>query len=195
MDNLTKIAPENVGRQIKQLRQEILLSGPEYNKAIQECAAIATEDYKFAELGLTGTRETLYNLGKGIEEQLTVIQRQAVGKGQAKTAAEVAKQLEDTKKALTVKIIKEIESVRQSLAAKQRALNHFSIAFMGKTKAGKSTLHAIITGDGWDGIGVGKQRTTRFNRVYEWKNIRIGLSTPPESVHLGGKQMKKSLKV
>ncbi|MBC1220865.1 50S ribosome-binding GTPase [Nostoc sp. UCD122] len=177
VDNLTKIAPENVGRQIKQLRQEILLSGPEYDAAIQECAAIATEDYKFAELGLTGTREALYNLGKGIEEQLTAIQRQALGKGQAKTAAEVAKQLEDTKKALTVKIIKEIESVRQSLAAKQRALNHFSIAFMGKTKAGKSTLHAIITGDGWDGIGVGKQRTTRFNRVYEWKNIRI-IDTP-----------------
>ncbi|WP_238360856.1 GTPase [Iningainema tapete] len=48
---------------------------------------------------------------------------------------------------------------------------------MGKTKAGKSTLHAIITGGGWDAIGVGKQRTTRFNRVYEWKNIRI-IDTP-----------------
>jgi GTPase Era involved in 16S rRNA processing len=67
--------------------------------------------------------------------------------------------------------------VRDSLYAKQRALNHFSIAFMGKTKAGKSTLHAIITQDGWEAIGVGKQRTTRLNRVYEWKNIRI-IDTP-----------------
>ncbi len=67
--------------------------------------------------------------------------------------------------------------MRESLRAKQRALNHFSIAFMGKTKAGKSTLHAIITQDGWEAIGVGKQRTTRFNRVYEWKNIRI-IDTP-----------------
>lgn len=48
---------------------------------------------------------------------------------------------------------------------------------MGKTKAGKSTLHAIITDGGWDAIGVGKQRTTRLNRVYEWKNIRI-IDTP-----------------
>jgi Fe2+ transport system protein B len=48
---------------------------------------------------------------------------------------------------------------------------------MGKTKAGKSTLHAIITGEGWNAIGVGKQRTTRLNRVYEWKNIRI-IDTP-----------------
>ncbi|MBD2445815.1 50S ribosome-binding GTPase [Nostoc sp. FACHB-152] len=177
VDNLANIVPENIGRQIKQSRQELLLSGKEYDSAIQQCAAIATEDYKYAALALKGTTETLHNLGKGIQEQLTVIQRQATGKGQAKTAAEVAKQLEATRKALTVEIMKEIESVRQSLSAKERALNHFSIAFMGKTKAGKSTLHAIITGDGWEAIGVGKQRTTRFNRVYEWKNIRI-IDTP-----------------
>ena len=48
---------------------------------------------------------------------------------------------------------------------------------MGKSKAGKSTLHAIITGEGWEAIGVGKQNTTRLNRVYEWKNIRI-IDTP-----------------
>ncbi len=48
---------------------------------------------------------------------------------------------------------------------------------MGRTKAGKSTLHSIITQDGWESIGVGKQRTTRFNRIYEWKNIRI-IDTP-----------------
>jgi hypothetical protein len=34
-----------------------------------------------------------------------------------------------------------------------------------------------MTGEGWDAIGVGKQRTTRLNRVYEWKNIRI-IDTP-----------------
>lgn len=177
VNKLADIAPENVGRRIEQLQQEILLSGSEYDKAIQQCAAIATEDYKFAELALKGTGLTLSNLGKGIQDQLKALQSNISGKGQAKTAAEVAKQLETTRKALTVEIIKELESVRESLSAKQRALNHFSIAFMGKTKAGKSTLHAIITGGGWDAIGVGKQRTTRFNRVYEWKNIRI-IDTP-----------------
>jgi GTP-binding protein EngB required for normal cell division len=174
---LAEIAPENVGRRIEQLQQEILLAGPEYDDAIEQCAAIATEDYKFAEIALKGTRLALYNLAKGIQDQLETLQSNTSGKGQAKTAAEVAKQLETTRKALTVEIIKELESVRESLSAKQRALNHFSIAFMGKTKAGKSTLHAIITGGGWDAIGVGKQRTTRFNRVYEWKNIRI-IDTP-----------------
>lgn len=177
MNKLAEIAPQNVGRRIEQLRREILLAGPEYDDAIRQCAAIATEDYKFAEVALKGAWSALYNLGKGIQDQLEALQSKTNGKAQAKTAAEVAKQLETTRKALTVEIIKEIESVRESLSAKQRALNHFSIAFMGKTKAGKSTLHAIITGEGWDAIGVGKQRTTRFNRVYEWKNIRI-IDTP-----------------
>jgi tRNA U34 5-carboxymethylaminomethyl modifying GTPase MnmE/TrmE len=174
---LAEIAPENVGRRIEQLQQEILLAGPEYDNAIRQCAAIATEDYKFAEVALKGAGSALTNLGRNIQQALEEIQHKTTGKGKATTAKEVAKQLEDTRKALTADIIKEIESVRESLNAKQRALNHFSIAFMGKTKAGKSTLHAIITGGGWDAIGVGKQRTTRFNRVYEWKNIRI-IDTP-----------------
>lgn len=177
LNKLAEIAPQNAGRRIEQLRREILLSGPEYNDAIRQCAAIACEDYKFAEVALKRAWSALYDLGKGIQYQLEALQSKTSGKSQAKTAAEVAKQLETTRKALTVEIIKEIENVRESLSAKQRALNHFSIAFMGKTKAGKSTLHAIITGEGWDAIGVGKQRTTRFNRVYEWKNIRI-IDTP-----------------
>jgi tRNA U34 5-carboxymethylaminomethyl modifying GTPase MnmE/TrmE/uncharacterized tellurite resistance protein B-like protein len=174
---LAEIAPENVGRRIEQLQQEILLAGPEYDDAIRQCAAIATEDYKFAEVALKGAGSALTNLGRNIQQAIEEIKDKASSKGQATTAKEVAKQLENTKKALTTEIIKEIEGVRESLNAKQRALNHFSIAFMGKTKAGKSTLHAIITGEGWDAIGVGKQRTTRFNRVYEWKNIRI-IDTP-----------------
>ncbi len=177
VDNLAKIAPENVGRQIQQLRRDILLSGPEYDHAVQECAAIASEDFKFAELALKRTWLTLNDLGKNIQDQLKAVQNQTTGNSQAKTAIEVAKQLQTTKKALTSEIIKEIKSVRESISAKEHGLNHFSIAFMGKTKAGKSTLHAIITGEGWDAIGVGKQRTTRLNRVYEWKNIRI-IDTP-----------------
>ena len=134
------------------------------------------EDYKFAEVALKGAGSVLYDLGKAFSTNKEALQSKTSG-NQAKTAAEVAKQLETTRKALTVEIIKVIENVRESLIAKQRALNHFSIAFMGKTKAGKSTLHAIITGEGWDAIGVGKQRTTRLNRVYEWNNIRI-IDTP-----------------
>lgn len=51
VNKVADIAPE-IGRRIEQLQQEILLAGPEYDEAIQRCAAIATEDYKFAEVAL-----------------------------------------------------------------------------------------------------------------------------------------------
>lgn len=56
----------------------------------------------------------------------------------------------------------QIKTVHEALEAKKSSLDYFTIAFMGKTKAGKSTLHSILTEQGWDAIGVGKQRTTRF---------------------------------
>ncbi|MDF5717496.1 MAG: 50S ribosome-binding GTPase [Rhizonema sp. NSF051] len=177
VDNLTKAAPENIGRKIEQIRKEILLVGHEYDEAIKRCKIIADEDYKYAEKSLKRAKFALAGLAKNFDKCTNEIQQKIISEGAANTAKEVAKQLEITKNALTVETLKEFEGVCESLRAKQRALKHFSIAFIGKTKAGKSTLHAIITGDGWDAIGVGKQRTTRFNRVYEWKNIRI-IDTP-----------------
>jgi len=175
VDNVAKLTGSE--QKVEQIRREILLTGPEYDEAIRQCAVIADEDYKFAEVALKTALSALSNLEKNIQVAIEDIKHKTSGKGQATTAKEVAKQLEDTRNALSAEIIKEMEIVRESLRAKERALNHFSITFMGRTKAGKSTLHAIVTDDGWDAIGVGKQRTTRFNRVYEWKNIRI-IDTP-----------------
>ncbi|MEG5036517.1 GTPase [Microcoleus sp. AT3-D2] len=175
VDNVAKLTGSE--QKVEQIRREILLTGPEYDEAIRQCAVIADEDYKFAELALESADKALSKLEKNIKVAIENIKYKTSGKGQATTAKEVAKQLENTGNDLSAEIIKEMKIVRDSLRAKERALNHFSIAFMGKTKAGKSTLHAIITDDGWDAIGVGKQRTTRLNRVCEWKNIRI-IDTP-----------------
>ncbi|MBW4599106.1 MAG: 50S ribosome-binding GTPase [Calothrix sp. FI2-JRJ7] len=149
----------------------------EYQNAIRKCTKIAYEDYQFTDLALQETEAILNNLRIGIQKILEYIWNKTSDNSTAETAKEVAKQLEAIKQSLEEEIVKKIESVRESLNAKQRALNYFSIAFMGKTKAGKSTLHAIMTGEGWDAIGVGKQRTTRSNRVYEWNNLRI-IDTP-----------------
>lgn len=173
----SKIAPDTIGQTVKKLEREILLAGPEYDQAIAQCAKIAQEDYQFASSALQKVGSILRELGRNLKQTIEQIQQKNKIQNKANTANEVAKQLELSRRALTAEIIEELENVRESLTAKQRALNHFSIAFMGKTKAGKSTLHAIITGEGWDAIGVGKQRTTRLNRVYEWKNIRI-IDTP-----------------
>jgi GTP-binding protein EngB required for normal cell division len=150
---------------------------PDYQIAIRRCVEIARENYPFTESALQSAETTLDELRRGIQEKLEAIRNKTRGNTKAETAKEAEQQLESTKQTLEAELFKKVESVRESLDAKHRAINYFTIAFMGKTMAGKSTLHAIMTGQGWDAIGVGRQRTTRLNRVYEWKNIRI-IDTP-----------------
>ena len=177
VSKLTELAPEHIGEQIERLQREILLSGPEYDAAIQQCAEIAKQDFKYAYKALKDTHSALNELGKGLQQGIYGIRQKTIGKGDYKEAKNVAQQLEQTRSSLLSEIIHNLEVVREDLRSKQRSLNHFSIAFMGRTKAGKSTLHAVVTGEGWESIGIGKQRTTRYNRVYEWKNMRI-VDTP-----------------
>lgn len=70
-----------------------------------------------------------------------------------------------------------LTSNRQVLDKKRRNIRYFTIAFMGRTKAGKSTLHKVITQQENDDIGVGKLRTTRYNRSWYWNKLRI-VDTP-----------------
>jgi uncharacterized tellurite resistance protein B-like protein/GTP-binding protein EngB required for normal cell division/predicted Zn-dependent protease with MMP-like domain len=174
---LAELAPEHIGERIKRLQHEILLSGPEYDEAIQRCAQVAGEDFKYANQALNVTLSSLQDLGNSIQQTIHTIKQKTVGQGEHQKGKDVARQLEQTQQNLSSEILHNLEFLHEALRAKQRSLGYFSIAFMGRTKAGKSTLHAVITREGWDSIGVGKQRTTRYNRVYEWKNIRI-IDTP-----------------
>lgn len=70
-----------------------------------------------------------------------------------------------------------LTSNRDVLDKTRRNIRYFTIAFMGRTKAGKSTLHKVITQQENDDIGVGKLRTTRYNRSWYWNKLRI-VDTP-----------------
>ena len=70
-----------------------------------------------------------------------------------------------------------LTSNREVLDKKRRNIRYFTIAFMGRTKAGKSTLHKVITQQENDDIVVGKLRTTRYNRSWYWNKLRI-VDTP-----------------
>jgi GTP-binding protein EngB required for normal cell division/DNA-directed RNA polymerase subunit F len=177
LGGVKQITPRDVKERIEKIQHKILLSGVEYDESIGKCAAIAYEDYKFAEKSLINTESTLRILESDLELAISSIQNRIKTQGKANSLQEVTDLLESTKSSLINEIVKKIADIRNALDSKQRALSHFNVAFMGKTKAGKSTLHAVITGEDWNSIGIGKQRTTRFNRVYEWKNIRI-IDTP-----------------
>lgn len=62
----TKLAPDSVGRKVEQLEREILLAGPEYDAVIQQCAKIANEDYKYAEIALEKAKSALKDLGQDL---------------------------------------------------------------------------------------------------------------------------------
>ena len=177
INRLSEIAPKGWGRQVRELQREILLAGPEYDSAISKCAEVAQKDYRFAEASLKSVRTVLNHLSGNLQDVLDQLSSSITLSGKAENLNAVVTQLDETRQELNETIFQELENIQASIKARHRNLNHFSIAFMGKTKAGKSTLHAVITGEGWEAIGVGTQRTTRYNRVYEWKNIRI-IDTP-----------------
>ena len=154
-----------------------LWNDPDYEKGIKQSAIVSHEDYPFAKEALEKTEAKLKELEQKLDETLTDIQNQINQKAKAETAKEVINLLHETIQHLKEEIQTKLIAVQDSLEAKKSSLDYFTIAFMGKTKAGKSTLHSILTEQGWDAIGAGKQRTTRLNRVYEWKNIRI-IDTP-----------------
>ncbi len=47
------------------------------------------------------------------------------------------------------------------------------VAVVGRTRAGKSTLRFVLTGEGEDGIGRGGQRTTRTIMEYDWQGLLL----------------------
>lgn len=177
INRLSEIAPKGLGQQVRKLQREILLAGPEYDSAISKCAEVAQKDYRFAESSLKSVRTALNHLSENLQEVLDQLSSSIAPSGKAENLNAVISQLDETRQELNETIFQELEKIQASIKARYRNLNHFSIAFMGKTKAGKSTLHAVITGEGWEAIGVGTQRTTRYNRIYEWKNLRI-IDTP-----------------
>lgn len=70
-----------------------------------------------------------------------------------------------------------LSDLKAESAKKELAAHNFSIALMGRTKAGKSTLHYVMCEEGSEFIGKGSQRTTRFNRVFSWRKLKI-IDTP-----------------
>lgn len=90
---------------------------------------------------------------------------------------ETIKNLEGIGEKIKLVAKNELESIRNELIKKERSIKYFTISFLGRTKAGKSTLHTILTGGDQSAIGEGKQRTTRYNRVFQLGELRF-IDTP-----------------
>ncbi|MBT2642864.1 50S ribosome-binding GTPase [Bacillus sp. ISL-41] len=153
------------------LDKQILFSESEYKKAIEYCKGIAKEDYDYASPILNEHRMVLEEISSYIKKILEKID------DQKNDILSVKDSIRDMEQQINQLVEGQLEEVAKTMQKKRKAMDHFTISFMGKTKAGKSTLHSIITGRGKMEIGEGKQRTTRYNRIYTWNNIRI-IDTP-----------------
>lgn len=185
---LNTLGSESMKERIQDFRIEALLSGPKYDKAIEECRDVGLCDIEVADTCLHATAKALREIGVELDSKIAEINTK-IGDNPAQAAREALRSMKDDRTEIERLINHELQEFQELQIKKRRAMNFYTIAFMGRSKAGKSTLHAVVTGGGWDQIGVGRQNTTRLNRVYEWNNIRIidtpGIATP------GGEELEK----
>ncbi len=141
----------------------------EYVAAIDRCRKIARRD--FDEIlpiceGISAKGEAFLPAVKAIVEN-----------AQKTFHPEVAAVLSSFVKLMEEDVLTGVKAYGKQIGKKAAALEDFTIVLVGESKAGKSTLRAVLTGEGHDGIGNGWQRFTRVNHVYEWNHLRL-IDTP-----------------
>lgn len=150
---------------------DLLLGSLGYDTAIEKITDTALVDLDRVTKIVDGINDSL-STTKDSLSQLKISKENA-----SKEVVEVANAIERVRDDFDLLLERSIRENQEVLEKKRRNIRYFTIAFMGRTKAGKSTLHKIITQQDDDDIGVGKLRTTRFNRSWYWRKLRI-LDTP-----------------
>ena len=151
------------------------LTGPEYSAAMKKTNEIAEVDCRLVEGQLESCFSMLDKTRKKLREHLK--EMKPTNENSSEEESNFFEFIKGLAASLDVQAKKSMQEIQAVLDKNRRAKNAFTIALMGRTKAGKSTLHYVMTGEGADFIGVGSERTTRYNRVYEWENLRI-IDTP-----------------
>lgn len=169
IENLTKIIRNIfVNANLKQRKPE---ETDNYEEVYDEIIKIGKEDYKIVEpiyQKLLNETDKIYRL---LDQELEDMN------GKLSIEKDLKDNISGISKSITKNVRDKIKDTLKELYIKENALEYFTISFLGRTKAGKSTLHTILTGEGSESIGEGKQRTTRYNRVYQLDKLRL-IDTP-----------------
>ncbi len=146
-------------------------SDVDYKSMIEKSAEVALEDFKVVKPSYSAVLDS----AQKCMDQLDKYKRSlSLETGLSSEVSSIVKIFIET---LNSNVLEQGKHAEQSLVQKERTITDFTISLVGRTKAGKSTLHAILTNQGHDKIGVGRQRTTRYNRVYQWNLLRL-IDTP-----------------
>ena len=155
-----------------------LFSGSEYDEIARKMSVVAAEDLQVSTAKIEKTAELFTVAPKILKDQQEKVLRY---EGRLNDSEE-KKQLEQLFTTLREKeeaMLKSADESLNMLKNKQTASSaYYTVSFMGRTKAGKSTLHSVLLGGiNNEFIGSGSERTTRYNYVYDWYGIRI-VDTP-----------------
>lgn len=158
--------------------ENCLFSAEIYSDVIKEMSVIAKEDIDFASKKVDRIAQMYRVYPQMLKKQTdSIINHQShLNNNDDK------QQLQEFFKELLESIDHSLENANESVSVlrerQSAASNSFTISFMGRTKAGKSTLHSVLLGGlNNDFIGRGSERTTRYNYVYDFEGMRI-IDTP-----------------
>ncbi len=158
--------------------ENCLFSAEVYSDAVKEMSQIAKEDIAFASKRVEKVAQVYRACPQNLKKQTdNVINLQS-----RLNDAEEKKQLISFRDELLKSIDQSLERSNESMnilrERQAAASNSFTISFMGRTKAGKSTLHSVLLGGlNNEFIGRGSERTTRYNYIYDFQGMRI-IDTP-----------------
>ena len=166
------------GKSLSERYENCLFSAEIYSDVVKEMSNIAKEDIKFA----SGKVE---EIAESYRVYPTLLKKQiddALKNERRLNNSDEKKQLEDFFQQLLGTINTSLEKSNENMEIlrdrQSAASDSYTISFMGRTKAGKSTLHSVLLGGlNGDFIGKGSERTTRYNYVYDFEGMRI-IDTP-----------------
>jgi len=151
-----------------------LLSGAKFIEQVRNIAKWAEEDICFAENEVKNYNRELQDR---IEKMEYIISQVKLNHAKNDEAKGLVNNLLHLNQGIMSDITDSLHENLTILNKKKRTITYFTIAFMGRTKAGKSTFHKVVTHEQDDDIGIGRQRTTRHNRSWYWESLRI-IDTP-----------------
>ncbi len=147
-----------------------VLGGPAF-------AGVLEKVTKEAEVDINRVSRLLGDFNDKLKEESEHLSILSPNKSKDEAMVAVQKMLSNTKGHIKDIIENSLNENIKTLEKKKRNMQFFTIAFMGRTKAGKSTFHKVITLQEDDDIGIGRLRTTRYNRSWYWDRLRI-VDTP-----------------
>ncbi len=167
---------ERLGQKLRlrRWRRETFFNHKAYGNSLQEMHRLTVELMPLTHEVLQQSTASMTELQQGFQRITTGLM---AGELPKESHEQLGSLLVNVREGLDLLIHEDLDALHTDLLAKQRSLNSFCMAAVGRTKAGKSTVISTLTGRDQAAKGDGGQGFTRYNRAYRYRGIRL-IDTP-----------------